>query len=120
MYRMADGERVNILGWKARMADGRVFSSRDTTFANLPNGILLVSLFLDKMSGDIRYRHIYGGSGNDWFFYDPILDVFGRTHSESVILEANPNAIIKTGSSISAEASARLDAKAAAVNDRDF
>ncbi len=120
-YTMAHGETVAILGWRAFMDDGSIFSSKMTLFENLPEGQLIaVCLFLDKMANEtVRYRHIYSGSGDDLFYYDPDSDTYGRTHETSVILRAaRPNAVTKRGSRKLVNHPGRREAQAAAVADR--
>ena len=97
---MMGAEVTSVIGWKAWYQDGAMYSSRHTSWADLPDdGVVLVLLYFDATTeqGESLRRYM---EGDNWYFMAPGPDgpIYGHnSHDREENQRRYPGLIAKRG-----------------------
>jgi len=99
---------LRVMGWRAWYVGGRVYDSKTTAWADLPDdGVIQVYLYMDTRDATSRMPYRRGMAGSDYYWYVPGEDVYGCCDASEmtpdVIAKRYTGALIKCGRWVSQE-----------------
>lgn len=97
---------MKVIGWRAWYAGGRKYSSKSSTWEELPkDGVIQIYLFMDERNKSSRMPYRRGMAGSDYYWHVPGEDVYGACNADEMgpneILLRYPGALIKKGKWVS-------------------
>ena len=93
---------MNVTGWRAWYVGGRVYDSKTTAWADLPDdGVIQIYLYMDRRDKTSRMPYRRGMAGSDYYWHVPGESVYGCCDASEMtpgqIAERYPGALIKRG-----------------------
>lgn len=93
---------MDVVGWRAWYRGGRVYDSKTTAWADLPDdGVIQIYLFMDERDKTSRMPYRRGMACSDYYWYVPGEDVYGSCNADEMlpteIIRRYPGALIKKG-----------------------